>query len=300
MDSRNNNVAILARNSLNIAVLLNRILSSKIRDYDSFPLAHRLGFIHSLPEGDFDVASANITDVGFLGLFPKSLLQILYQYAREVDKSGHNKDKFLTLVNKLVTTFIYRPIIIQKNIQIMLSKMKNIIMEENHEIPTIDNNNESTEFASSESVGNTPYASQILSPQADIHVKRICHANKCCFLQAKGILRRPMYCIEGKNRCSGCVNESLRHRRISQIEHDILIDISANFILLPILDWTPMPISLKKIRKLFQHLPTFGRKKRDDHIFGPTRYLANTLGIIINEDNASDLIDQPMSIIEKR
>jgi len=243
MDSRNNNVAILARNSLNIAVLLNRILSSKIRDYDSFPLAHRLGFIHSLPEGDFDVASANITDVGFLGLFPKSLLQILYQYAREVDKSGHNKDEFLTLVNKLVTAFIYRPIVIQKTTQIMLSKMKNIIMEENHEIPTIDNNNESTEFASSESIGNTPCARQILSPQAEIHVKRICHANKCRLLQAKGILRRPMYCIEGKNMCSGCVNESLRHRRISQIEHDILIDTSSNSILAPILDWTSMPIS---------------------------------------------------------
>ncbi len=121
--------------------------------------------------------------------------------------------------------------------------MKNIITEENHEIPTKDNNNESTEFASSESIGNTPCASRILSPQAEIHVKRICHADKCRLLQVKGILRRPMYCIEGKNRCSGCVNESLRHRRISQIEHDILIDTSSNSILAPILDWTSMPIS---------------------------------------------------------
>jgi hypothetical protein len=37
--------------------------------------------------------------------------------------------------------------------------MKNIITDEIQEIPTIDNNNESTEFVSSESVGNTPYAS---------------------------------------------------------------------------------------------------------------------------------------------
>jgi hypothetical protein len=159
MDSRNNNVAILARHSLKIAIILDRIPATRIRDYDSFPLAHRLGFIHSLPESDFDVDSATITDVGFLGLFPKSLLQILCQYAREVDKSGHNKDEFLTLVNKLITAFIYRPIIIQKTIQIMLSKMKNIITDEIQEIPTIDNNNESTEFVSSESVGNTPYAS---------------------------------------------------------------------------------------------------------------------------------------------
>jgi hypothetical protein len=93
----------------------------------------------------------------------------------------------------------------------MLSKMKNIIMEENHEIPTIDNNNESTEFASSESIGNTPCASQILSPQAEIHVKRICHADKCRLLQVKGILRRPMYCIEGK-KCAQ--DESMNHFNI--------------------------------------------------------------------------------------
>ena len=112
-----------------------------------------------------------LLQVGFPGLFPKSLLQILYQYAREVDKSGHSKDEFKTLVNKLVTAFMYRPIIIQKIIQMMLSKMKDIIMEENHENPTIDNSNESKEFASSKSVGNTPCASQILSPPANNHVK---------------------------------------------------------------------------------------------------------------------------------
>jgi hypothetical protein len=60
-----------------------------------------------------------------------------------------------------------------------------------------------------------------------------------------------------------------------------------------------MPINLKNLRKLFPYLPTFGRKKWDDHIFGATRYLANTLRIIINETDASDLIDQPMTTIEK-
>jgi hypothetical protein len=72
MDSRNNNVAILARNSLNIAMLLNGIPATKIRDYYSFPLAHRLGFIHSLPEGDFAVASATIT-----GWLPRTVSQVL-------------------------------------------------------------------------------------------------------------------------------------------------------------------------------------------------------------------------------
>ncbi len=72
MDSRNNNVAILARHSLKIAIILDRIPAMRIRDYDSFPLAHRLGFIHSLPEGDFAVASATIT-----GWLPRTVSQVL-------------------------------------------------------------------------------------------------------------------------------------------------------------------------------------------------------------------------------
>jgi len=32
-------------------------------------MMYQLGFIHSIPEYDFDFASAPITDVGFLGIF---------------------------------------------------------------------------------------------------------------------------------------------------------------------------------------------------------------------------------------
>ncbi len=79
---------------------------------------------------------------------------------------------------------------------------------------------------------------------------------------------------------------------------EILIYTSSNMSLSPIIEWTP--ISLKNLGHLFQHLPTFTVKKRDDHIFGVTWNLANTLGIIIIDTNTSDLIDQPMTLTEKK
>jgi hypothetical protein len=41
-------------------------------------------------------------------------------------------------------------------------------------------------------------------------------------------------------------------------------------------------------------------KKQDDHKYGAMRYMANTLGIQLEDTNVSDTIDQPMSIIEKK
>jgi hypothetical protein len=67
-------------------------------------------------------------------------------------------------------------------------------------------------------------------------VPRICHASKCRLLLAKGILRRPMLCASNKSMCSGCINESLRHQKMQQIEHEILIDSTPNDTLAPILN----------------------------------------------------------------
>jgi len=50
-------------------VLLNKLPADKIQEHDIFPMMYQLGFIHSIPEYDFDFASAPITDVGFLGIF---------------------------------------------------------------------------------------------------------------------------------------------------------------------------------------------------------------------------------------
>jgi hypothetical protein len=52
MQSQNWNIAIISRNALNFAVLLNKLPQSKLLEYDKYPLAFRVGFIHSLPEKD--------------------------------------------------------------------------------------------------------------------------------------------------------------------------------------------------------------------------------------------------------
>jgi len=86
--SRNTNICILSRHLLNTAILLNKFPAEKLQDYDKYPYAHRLGFIHLIMESAFDSSTATILDVGFLGFFPKSILQCLHQYAHEVAKTG--------------------------------------------------------------------------------------------------------------------------------------------------------------------------------------------------------------------
>jgi hypothetical protein len=92
---------ILSRNALDIALLVKKISAEKLQEYDTYPLAFQLGFIHSLPEKDFEVASALIANVGFLGLFPKPILQGLQQYTMEIEKQNQDKVEFMTLVDKL-------------------------------------------------------------------------------------------------------------------------------------------------------------------------------------------------------
>jgi hypothetical protein len=300
--ARNMNKCILSRYSLNTAILLNKMPAEKLHDYDRYPLAHRLGFIPLIVENEFDIASATILDVGFLGLFPKCILQCLYNYAREVAKTKHDKGNFMPLVNDLITAFVFRPVVIQKVIQIMLSKQKNAVINgglaENLPGNTSD---DPTEYASCN--GNiTHLATPVPASNTSTHAttQPFCYGNKCRLLRAKGILRRPMRCVCKKNMCSGCINESLRHKRVLQIENEILTNVSPNESWMPLLKWIYTPITLAKLRHLLQHISVFKIKKRDDHLYGATRYLANSLGIYICDTNMSDLVDQPMTPVGKK
>jgi hypothetical protein len=114
LEARETYIVILSKNTLNLVALLERIPAEKINDYNKYPLSHRIGFIHSLMEKDFDMAFATIIDVGFLGLFPKPILYILNQYSKTLMEDNTNKSEFLRLVEKLVTAFVYWPISIQK------------------------------------------------------------------------------------------------------------------------------------------------------------------------------------------
>jgi hypothetical protein len=130
---------------------------------------------------------------------------------------------------------------------------------------------------------------------------RRCHAIKCRLLRAKGILPRPMLCASTKHMCSGCLSEPIRHKKTAQIEMDILSNMAPNTTWAPLLEYLDKLISLHHLRRLLGHLPTFGNtRRRDDHIFGATRYIANTLGFKLETRCISENIDQPPSDIEQK
>jgi hypothetical protein len=78
------------------------------------------------------------------------------------------------------------------------------------------------------------------------------------------------------------------------LEKELLEVNATNLTLAPIIEAIESPISLKQFRGLIKHLPTLSNSKRDDHIFGATRYLANILGVQIQNNDTRDNIDQPM------
>jgi len=125
-EARENNYAILSINSIRRAVFTGRLPATKIQEYETYPFAHKLGLIQSIPEDEFSVETATIIDMGFLGLFPKTILDILHQYANTIKKTSNEEDckSFIKLMENLLTAFIYRPVVIHKVIQLMLCHYK--------------------------------------------------------------------------------------------------------------------------------------------------------------------------------
>lgn len=86
------------------------IKSTKNEKY--YPVATRLGLIHFLPESQFDIATAMITDAGFFGLFLKSILKELQSHCREIESLNQDFATFDIFVEKLICAFIINHIII--------------------------------------------------------------------------------------------------------------------------------------------------------------------------------------------
>ena len=84
---RPTNIAIRSDYEVQLLICLKKLPPSKTKDYELFLLCCQLGFIPAIPEDDFDAALATVTDVGYLGFFPKRLSQELRRYAREVEAS---------------------------------------------------------------------------------------------------------------------------------------------------------------------------------------------------------------------
>jgi hypothetical protein len=178
------NKAILLKSALDYAILLHQVPAEKLIESKTYPLSFNLGFIHSLPEDDFDISSATITDVGYSGLFPKPLLQIMNRYAREIETSKQDASEFKILIDNLVTAFIYRPIIVQTVIQILVCRMKDGIATEVKKIA--DQSNESSNAQSNCPASKNKDSN--MTPTTAPLIQRACYAYKCRILQAKGIL----------------------------------------------------------------------------------------------------------------
>jgi len=71
---------------------MHKLLVEKVDEYDNFPLMVQLGFIHAIPEDDFDIASATIMDISFLGLFPKEIFQAMRKYGYKYEKSNQSEE----------------------------------------------------------------------------------------------------------------------------------------------------------------------------------------------------------------
>ena len=218
------------------------------------------------------------------------------KYAREIETSKQDASEFKILIDNLVTAFIYRPIIVQTVIQILVCRMKDGIATEVKKIA--DQSNESSNAQSNCPASKNKDSN--MTPTTAPLIQRACYAYKCRILQAKGILQRNMFLVANRNMCSGCITESLRHKKNLQLEHELLQDSSSNTILaqIPVLLLTGT--TLKQFRRTLQHLPTLANKKRDDPIYGAARYLANSIGFFINDATSQESLDAPMTAAKNK
>jgi len=107
-----------------------------------------------------------------------------------------------------------------------------------------------------------------------------------------------MLCSIGKTICSGCYIETSKHRRVKQLENEILHLLADNNTLSPLVQAKTHCISIQQFRKILECLPTFANKSRDDIIFGAAKYVANTIGVKITQGHKTSTftLDESLSI----
>lgn len=234
LERRTSNIAILCRHQLQTNIMVNNIPAKKLMEYDRFPLAHRAGLIHSIPEEILSIDSATITDVNFLGLFPKSSLSVLRSYKNQLKKdlpSDFNK-----LIAGLIPTVIYWPLTIQRIIHYILAAIKLQIENDckQRQLSTDTNTDLSEAPLPTPSTKSKPTNTPSL---------KICHAKNF----AKGILCKPASCAKGRNMRSGCISEGTCQQKVVTLEIEIMEANTPNLIFAPILDCISKAISIKKL-----------------------------------------------------
>jgi hypothetical protein len=175
-EARTSNIAILSRHQVQVMTILHQLPAAKIQEYDTFPLAHRAGLIHSIPEEKLSLASATIIDVNFLGLFPKSLLSVLRSYKNTLPKDIQTD--FESLIAKLVNAFIYRPITIQRIIHYVIAAIKSQIETDCKQRESTMIDSTSVADTPSENIATSRQSKQSKANMSDTAIQKICHANR--------------------------------------------------------------------------------------------------------------------------
>jgi len=149
-----------------------------------------------------------------------TLLEVLRKYKNSLKQDAQPEFDFL--IRGLVSAVIYCAITIQHIIQYLLVAIKLQIetdCQKRQEALSINGEKESELCSSvhSSSATSTPTAGS-----NDSTPRKLCYANKCRILLAKGILRAPVPCAKGRNICPGCILESARQRKTAMVENDII------------------------------------------------------------------------------
>ncbi len=84
-ERRQEHIAIKSRHEVHLLTILYKLPKEKLLEYDDYPFMAQLGLIHAIPEDTFDVATATVIDVCFLGLFPKTIFEALRKYGHNID-----------------------------------------------------------------------------------------------------------------------------------------------------------------------------------------------------------------------
>jgi hypothetical protein len=95
--------------------------------------------------------------------------------------------------------------------------------------------------------------------------------------------------------CSGCIAEASKQRKNKKLEIEMIKYSASNGILSPLLQYRLKQTDIKTFWRMLTHLPSFADPSRDDLIFGAAKYLANTLGILLQNNTAFHTLDEALT-----
>ena len=260
-----------------------------MEEYNRWQLSHRAGLIHSIPEMNFDLGSATIFDVVYLGLFPKAVLTPIYKFQSKLPNNGANEKTQLELqllVNAVITSIVWRPLIMQKVINYLLAHEKNLLIIFAPKQTQLANEmNTSTNTSSAKGI-------QIHHGQSSMAGSRLkrCTGQKCKILCNLGILRRPLENTTRGKVCSVCTHEDAKRCKTIFIEEEFLATVISEEQAQLLIPSMSQPTSLPHFRKLIGYLSSINSRTSIDCTNGASRYIANFIGICLR-DAENDLID---------